>query len=64
MTLEGRLEMYRLVHGINDRLLYLDEKSKAKFVKGIDALFKIYPCPREVKYGAEAKLKDGSEANV
>jgi hypothetical protein len=64
MTLEGRLEMYRLVHGINDRLLYLDEKSKAKFVKGIDALFKIYPCPREVRYGSEARLKDGSEANV
>ncbi len=56
--------MYRLVHGINDRLLYLDEKSKAKFVKGIDALFKIYPCPREVRYGSEARLKDGSEANV
>jgi hypothetical protein len=64
MTLEGRLQMYQLVHGMNDRLLYLDEKSKAKFVKGIEALFQIYPCPREVKYGSEARLKDGSEANV
>lgn len=64
MTLEGRLEMYRLVHGINDRLLYLDDNSKTKFVKGMDALFKIYPCPREVNYGSEARLKDGSEANV
>jgi hypothetical protein len=61
MTLEGRLEMYRLVHGINDRLLYLDDKSKAKFVKGMDALFNIYPCPREVRYGSEAKLKHGEE---
>jgi hypothetical protein len=61
MTLEGRLEMYRLVHGINDRLLYLDDKSKAKFVKGMDALFKIYPCPREVRYGSEAKVKNEQE---
>jgi hypothetical protein len=61
MTLEGRLEMYRLVHGINDRLLYLDDKSKAKFVKGMDALFNIYPCPREVRYGSEAKVKNEQE---
>jgi hypothetical protein len=64
MTLEGRIEMYRLVHGINDRLLYLDDKSKEKFVKSIDTLFKVYPCPREVRYGSEAKLRHGSEANV
>jgi hypothetical protein len=64
MTLEGRIEMYRLVHGINDRLLYLDDKSKEKFVKAIDTLFKVYPCPREVRYGSEAKLSHGSEANV
>jgi hypothetical protein len=64
MTLEGRLEMYRLVHGMNDRLLYLDEKSKEKFVKAIENLFQTYPCPREVRYGSEARLKDGSEANV
>jgi hypothetical protein len=62
MTLEGRLEMYRLVHGMNDRLLYLDEKSKAKFVKGMDALFKIYPCPREVRYGSEANILEKKSA--
>jgi hypothetical protein len=50
-----------LVHGINDRLLYLDDKSKAKFVKGMDALFNIYPCPREVRYGSEAKVKNEQE---
>jgi hypothetical protein len=64
MTLEERLQMYDLVHGMNDRLLYLDEKSKAKFIKAIESLFTTYPCPREVKYGSEAKIKDGSEENV
>jgi hypothetical protein len=64
MTLEGRLKMYELVHGMNDRLLYLDDKSKEKFVKAIENLFQTYPCPREVRYGSEAKLKHGSEENV
>ena len=58
MTLEERLEMYRFVHGINDRLLYLDDKKRAKFVKAIEALFEVYPCPREVRYGSEAKIKE------
>jgi hypothetical protein len=56
--------MYQMVHGMNDRLLYLDEKRKAKFIKAIDSLFTKYPCPREVRYGSEARLKYGSEANV
>lgn len=64
MTLEGRLQMYELVHAMNDRLLYLDEKSKEEFVKAIENLFQTYPCPREVRYGSEAKLKHGSEASV
>ena len=64
MTLEGRLQMYELVHAMNDRLLYLDEKSKEEFVRAIENLFKTYPCPREVRYGAEAKLNHGSEASV
>jgi hypothetical protein len=50
--------MYRLVHGINDRLLYLDDKSKAKFVRAIETLFEVYPCPREVRYGSEAKITE------
>jgi hypothetical protein len=50
MTIEERLQMYQLVHAMNDRLLYLDEKSKEEFVKEIEALFQIYPCPREVRY--------------
>lgn len=64
MTLEERLKMYDMVHAMNDRLLYLDDKSKEKFIKGIENLFQTYPCPREVRYGSEAKIKDGSEANV
>ena len=48
--------MYEFVHAMNDRLLYLDDKSKEEFVKEIENLFKTYPCPREVRYGAEAKM--------
>jgi hypothetical protein len=62
MTLEERLTMYDMVHAMNDRLLYLDDDKRVKFVKSIDVIFKTYPCPREVKYGSEAKIKDGSEA--
>jgi hypothetical protein len=56
MTLEGRLQMLDMVHAMNDRLLYLDDKSKEEFVKAIENLFKTYPCPREVKYGIEASV--------
>lgn len=56
MTLEGRLQMYELVHAMNDRLLYLDDRSKEEFVNGIKKLFETYPCPREVRYGSEAKI--------
>jgi hypothetical protein len=64
MTLEGRLQMMDMIHAMNDRLLYLDEKSKEEFVNAIENLFQTYPCPREVRYGAEAKLNHGSEASV
>ena len=48
--------MYDMVHAMNDRLLYLDDKSKEEFVSAIEKLFETYPCPREVRYGAEAKM--------
>jgi hypothetical protein len=64
MTLEGRLQMYEFVHAMNDRLLYLDDKSKEEFVSAIEKLFENYPCPREVRYGSEAKINHGSEASV
>jgi hypothetical protein len=64
MTLEGRLQMYDMVHAMNDRLLYLDDKSKEEFVSAIEKLFETYPCPREVRYGSEATIKHGSEASV
>ena len=56
--------MMDMIHAMNDRLLYLDEKSKEEFVNAIENLFQTYPCPREVRYGAEAKLNHGSEASV
>ena len=64
MTLEERLKLYDMVHGLNDRMLYLAENDKAKFEKAINRLFETYPCPREVRYGSQARIKDGSEANV
>lgn len=59
MTLEERLNMFDMVHGLRDRVLYLAECDKAKFIKAIEKVFETYPCPREVRYGSEARLKDG-----
>ena len=50
--------MYELVHAMNDRLLYLDEKSKEEFVNAIENLFQTYPCPREVRYGSDIKMSE------
>jgi len=38
MTLEERLKMFDLVHGLNDRVLYLAENDKAKFVHAQEKL--------------------------
>lgn len=59
MTLEERLKMFDLVHGLNDRVLYLGENDKAKFVKALEKLYETYPCPREVRYGTKATLSHG-----
>lgn len=59
MTLEERLNMFDMVHALRDRVLYLSEGDKAKFIKAIEKVFETYPCPREVRYGSEARLKDG-----
>lgn len=56
MTLEERLRLYDLVHGMNDRMLYLADGDKAKFVKAIEKIYETYPCPREVRYGTEARV--------
>jgi len=42
MTLEERLKMYDMVHGLNDRVLYLAENDKAKFIKAVEKLFETY----------------------
>ncbi len=59
MTLEERLNMFDMVHALRDRVLYLAEGDKTKFIKAIEKVFETYPCPREVRYGSEARLKDG-----
>lgn len=56
MTLEERLKMYDMVHGLRDRVLYLADNDKAKFIKAIEKVFETYPCPREVRYGSEANV--------
>jgi hypothetical protein len=61
MTLEERLKLYDMVHGLNDRVLYLSENEKAKFIKAIEKIYDTYPCPREVRYGSQARLKHGEE---
>jgi hypothetical protein len=50
-----------MVHGMNDRMLYLAENDKAKFEKAINKIYETYPCPREVRYGSQARLKHGEE---
>ena len=62
MTLEGRLQMLDMVHAMNDRLLYPDDKSKEEFAKAIENLFQTYPCPREVRYGSEVKMLEKKSA--
>jgi hypothetical protein len=58
MTLEERLKLYDMVHALNDRVLYLAENDKAKFIKAIEKIYETYPCPREVRYGSEARIKE------
>jgi hypothetical protein len=59
MTLEERLKLYEMVHGLNDRMLYLALNDKVKFAKAIEKIYETYPCPREVRYGSAARLRDG-----
>jgi hypothetical protein len=54
MTHEEREQLLNLVHGLQDRLLYLNEEERTEFLRYIDALYLIYPVPRKVLYGAEA----------
>jgi len=58
MTPEERLNMFDMVHGLRDRVLYLADGDKDKFIKAIEKLFETYPCPREVRYGSAARVKD------
>jgi len=46
-------ETYELVHGLRDRMLYLNEKDRAEFLEYIDALFHLYPLEKVVRYGID-----------
>lgn len=56
-------DTYELVHGLRDRLLYLNDQDREEFLKYIDALFHLYPLERVVRYGSDIakqhQQKDG-----
>lgn len=54
MTHEEREELLTLVHGLQDRLLYLNEEDRKEFLSYLNALYCVYPSPRKVLYGREA----------
>lgn len=39
------------VHGLRDRLAYLEGKNKEEFEGYLDTLFNAYPSPKKVLYG-------------
>lgn len=52
-------ERIALIQGLNDRLIYLSEKDRAELLKYLEALYAIYPVPREIRYGKDIiKNKD------
>lgn len=52
MTLDERLIF---IQGMNDRLLYLNEKDREQFLSYIRTLYEVYPVPRQVWYGKDIK---------
>jgi hypothetical protein len=47
-------ERLMLIQHLIDRLLYLDEDKRKEFLSYLDALYCVYPIPREIKYGKDA----------
>jgi hypothetical protein len=54
-------ERLMLIQGLIDRLLYLDEGKRKEFLSYLDALYCVYPIPREIKYGREALINECEE---
>ena len=50
MTEEERL---KVVQGVIDRLLYLNDSDRQDFLKYVDALFSMYKHDRHTKWGVE-----------
>lgn len=46
-------ERIKLIQGLNDRLLYLIEKDRAELLHYLEALYSLYPVPREIRYGSD-----------
>jgi hypothetical protein len=46
-------ERLRVVQGVIDRLLYLNDSDRQEFLMYVDALFSIYKHDRHTKWGVE-----------
>lgn len=54
-------ERLKIVQGVIDRLLYLDEKNRDEFLKYIDALFSVYKPSKETRWGSEIFINEINE---
>jgi hypothetical protein len=46
-------ERIKIVQGVIDRLLYLNDQEREEFVSYMDTLFSVYKHDRHTKWGAE-----------
>lgn len=51
-------ERLMLIQGMIDRLLYLEDDKRKEFLSYLEALYCVYPIPRQIKYGREALLNE------
>jgi hypothetical protein len=54
-------ERLMLIQGMIDRLLYLEDDKRKEFLSYLEALYCVYPIPRQIKYGREALLNECEE---
>lgn len=60
MTHDERLV---LIHGLNDRLLYLSDDEREQFLRYIETIYEIYPVPRKVWYGKDIQRQQVSDSD-
>lgn len=51
----------KLIQGLNDRLLYLDDKQQQEFLSYLETLYSVFPCPRKVLYGEEINQHESNK---